>query len=85
VLDPDLIYFDPDRDVELAKVINDLHDYECYDMPLVICTTRVKPSLVWRSNGGYYNPFGPLPKTPEHEITFISETGINLAFSRLNN
>lgn len=82
-LDTDLIYFDSDSDVEVAKVINDFHDFECNDIPLVTCTPRAKISSVWGCNDDY-NPFGPLPEIPEDEITFISAPRINLAFSRLN-
>ncbi|CAO2178806.1 unnamed protein product [Urochloa humidicola] len=64
LLDSDFVYFDPDRDVELAKAINDFHDHGRYEAPAM--TQRPKSSLVWGSSGD--NLFGPLPKIPDHEI-----------------
>nr|CAB3471608.1 unnamed protein product [Digitaria exilis] len=67
LLDSDFIYFDPDRDVELAKAINDYSHcgYERNDMPMMT-TQRVKPSFAWEWSGD--NPFGPLLEI--HEALF---------------
>ncbi|CAL4959179.1 unnamed protein product [Urochloa decumbens] len=68
LLDSDFIYFDPDRDVELAKAINDFQEHHGrYDVPRMTWTTqRPKSSLVWGWSGD--NLFGPLPKIPDHDI-----------------
>ncbi|CAO2199719.1 unnamed protein product [Urochloa humidicola] len=70
LLDSDFIYFDNDRDVELAKAINDFRDdHGCYDAPAITTWTmqRPKSSYAWGWSGE--NLFGPLPKIPDlHEI-----------------
>ncbi|KAF8704867.1 hypothetical protein HU200_031107 [Digitaria exilis] len=60
LLDSDFIYFDPHRDVELAKVINDPHAYGCNDMPAMTWTQGIKPSFAWEWSAD--GPFGPLPE-----------------------
>jgi hypothetical protein len=66
LLDLDFIYFDPKRDVELAKVINEFNDYESNDIPVMIWMQKAKPSLAWEWSDD--NLFRPNPEIPIPEI-----------------
>jgi len=48
LLSEDYIYFEPDRDAEFAKIINNLHSYEHSVLPVMLVTSQsVQASLSW--------------------------------------
>jgi len=48
LLSEDYIYFEPDRDAEFAKIINNLHSYEHSVLPVMPVTSQsAQASLSW--------------------------------------